>query len=206
VRFRRRREAQRDDADIEAPGWDAIDAALAKLYPGIEPIHVAPGAGPYLGGGVQGISAYAAEGHWHFATYGLSELYVKETSDPETSGFGYEITLRIPRSEGESRPPDWPFVLLERVALTQREGTDYWAGSRLHVGGPIDGEASPLTVLAFTRDSQLGAIDTPNGRLEFLQLVGVTEEEAEQMKQKTTADVLAAMAADNPLLLTRTRD
>lgn len=202
MRLRRRQETQ-PDADVDAPGWDAIDAALAKLYPGIEPFHVAPGAGPYLGGGVQGISAYAAEGHWHLATYGLSELYVKESTDPETSGFGYELTLRIPRSEEESRPPDWPFLLLERVALTQLEGTDYRAGSRLHVGGPIDGEASPLTVLAFTADPQLGTIETPNGRLEFLQLVGVTEEQAEQMKQTTTAGVLAEMAADNQLLVSR---
>jgi suppressor of fused-like protein len=46
-------------------------------------------------------------------TYGLSELYVKETDDPEISGFGYKMTLRIPRDELEDRPPDWAFVLLE---------------------------------------------------------------------------------------------
>ena len=193
---------EQSDADVEAPGWDAIDAALSKLYPGTEPVHVAPGLGPYLGGGVQGVSAYPAEGHWHLVTYGLSELYVKESANLGVSGFGYELTFRIPRREEQDCPADWPFRLLEKVAITQHEGTDYRAGSRLHVGGPIDGERSQLTVLAFTVDSELEPIETPNGRLEFLQLVGVTEEEAQLMKQSTTADVLAAIAEENPRLVT----
>jgi suppressor of fused len=191
-----------DDADVEAPGWDAIEAALAKLYPGIEPFHVAPGPGPYLGGGVQGISAYPAEGLWHLVTYGLSELYVKESANLEESGFGYELTFRIPRHEEQDRPPDWPFTLLENVAITQLEGTDYRAGSRLYVGDPIDGDRSRLTVLAFTADLDLEPIETPNGRVEFLQLVGITEEEAELMRQSTTADRLAALARVNPHLIT----
>jgi suppressor of fused-like protein len=206
MRLRRRRRGHGSDGpDVEAPGWDAIDAALAKLYPRVKPFHVAPGSGPYLGGGVQGISAYPAEGHWHLVTYGLSELYVKESSDLEESGFGYELTFRIPRREQQDRPPDWPFTLLEKVAVTQREGIDYSAGSRLHVGGPIDGEKSRLTVLAFTVDSELEQIETPNGRVEFLQLVGITEEEAELMKRSTTADSLAAMAQENPRLITDPR-
>ena len=203
MRFRRRQRGdESDDADVDAPGWDAIDAALAKLYPGIKPFHVAPGLGPYLGGGVQGISAYPGAGHWHLVTYGLSELYVKESSNLEESGFGYELTFRIPRAEQQNRPPDWSFTLLEKVAITQREGSDYWAGSRLHVGGPIDGAKSQLTVLAFAADAELEPMETPNGRVEFLQLVGITEQEAELMKQSTTADVLAAMARANPHLIT----
>ena len=202
MRIFRRRHSEPPDPSDEAPGWDAIDVVLEARYPGIEPFHVSPGVGPYLGGGVQGISAYPAEGHWHLVTYGLSELYVKETDNPEISGFGYEMTLRIPRDELEDRPPDWAFVLLERVALTQRQGTDYVLGSRLHVGGPIDGEYSPLTVLVFTPDEQLGTITTPNGQVEFLQLVGVTPDEAERMKESSTAEVLAEMATTNPLLVT----
>lgn len=157
---------------------------------------------PYLGGGVQGISAYPAEEHRHLVTDGLSELYVKESSNLEESAFGYEPTFRIPRSEQQDRPPEWPYTLLEKVAITQREGTDYRAGSRLHVGGPIDGEKSQLTVLAFAADSELEPMETPNGRVEFLQLVGITEHEADLMKHSTTADVLAAMASENPHLIT----
>jgi len=43
----------------EAPGWHAIDAALAALYPGVKPFHVGYMPPPALGGtGLQGCSAY----------------------------------------------------------------------------------------------------------------------------------------------------
>jgi Suppressor of fused protein (SUFU) len=61
---------------------------------------------------------------------------------------------------------------------------------------------SRLTVLAFTADSDLEPIETPNGRVEFFQFVGITEEEAELMKQSTTADLLTAMARETPRLIT----
>ena len=53
-----------------------------------------------LGGNdpLDGISVYTAKEpieHWHFVTYGFSELYEKETGDPENSGFGFELTFRL---------------------------------------------------------------------------------------------------------------
>ncbi|MGW2857788.1 hypothetical protein ACWDAZ_40260, partial [Streptomyces sp. NPDC001215] len=76
----------------EASGWDAIDAALAPFYPGITPFHVGyfPPKG-FEGGALQGCSAYPAEGHWHYVTYGLSELYTPgEDDDPDWSGWGFD--------------------------------------------------------------------------------------------------------------------
>src|SRR4051812_23133231 len=99
-------------AETEAPGWDAIEQALARLYPGQEPMHWATKLGVALGDALQGISAYEAADHWHYVTYGLSELFVKESETPETSGFGYEFTLRIARTS--DAPPAWPAGLLER--------------------------------------------------------------------------------------------
>lgn len=83
-----------------APGWDAIDAALARLYPGVEPWHVAPDVPTRLGGDdpLHGISAYRRDDpvpHWHLVTYGMSELYEKVSDDPDYSGWGFELTLRV---------------------------------------------------------------------------------------------------------------
>ncbi|MEU6370833.1 suppressor of fused domain protein [Streptomyces sp. NPDC046931] len=66
------------------------------------------------------------------------------------------------------------------------------------------GEVPPtgLTVFAFTADPQLGTIDTPNGKVTFLQAVGVTAEEKGAMTDSSTAQVLQALAAGNPLLVT----
>jgi len=33
--------------------------------------------------------------HWHIVGYGMSELYAKETDDPEESGWGFELTFRV---------------------------------------------------------------------------------------------------------------
>jgi hypothetical protein len=45
-------------------------------------------------------------------------------------------------------------------------------------------------------------MQTPNGRLTFLQLVGVTAAEKERMVASSTSAVLAELAAANPLLVT----
>src|SRR3954447_25848966 len=86
-----------------ALGWGGIDAALAKVYgPGEPPYHYGTLLSAALGGQdpLQGISVYQRERpvpHWHYATYGFSELYEKESDDPEYSGFGFELTFRLAR-------------------------------------------------------------------------------------------------------------
>lgn len=63
-----------------APGWDAITGVFDTLYPGIEPVHIGYTPGLAFGSGLQGCSAYRASDHWHYITYGLTELWSK---DPE---------------------------------------------------------------------------------------------------------------------------
>ena len=128
------------------------------------------GIGAPRGPGLYGLSAYDAGDHWHFVTLGLSELWTKESEDPEVSGFGYELTMRTShRGEG---PPDWTINLLNRLAELVFQGTDLGPGHTLDPGGSITGEStSDLTGLAFVPDPQLGSISTPNGSLHFVQVV-----------------------------------
>jgi hypothetical protein len=86
----------------DAPGWAAIDARLAELYPDIEPKHYGTQHRFALGGPdpLDGVSFYQrAEPvpHWHIIGYGMSELYAKETDNPDESGWGLEFTFRIAR-------------------------------------------------------------------------------------------------------------
>ena len=57
---------------------------------------------------IYGISIYRAEDppHWHFVTYGFSELYSKESDDPAVSGWGFELTFRLVRGEEVTYVPD----------------------------------------------------------------------------------------------------
>lgn len=163
---------------------------------------------------LQGCSAYAADGHWHYVTYGLSELYLPEPGDDRTvSKWGFEFSFRL-AAEGQEPAPEWPFRVLNRLANFVNEGRLAVAppGTRINLGGPITGHpdvaAAPtteLTTFAVALDPQLGAIDTDNGRVAFLLLVGVTDAERDAMMASSTATVLETLAVGNELLVTDVR-
>jgi hypothetical protein len=181
------------DPDAPAPGWDAITEHVERLYPNTKPVHMGTGRGVALGDALDGISAYQGAGWWQYVTYGLTEVFTKESDDPKVSGWGYELTMRIPRTEGN--PPEWPFgVLLSLAKLTQGQGMVFGQGHRLQTGHPLAGLPTRLTAVAFTLDPLLGAIDTPHGRMEFLLVVGITDEELSQMKASSTATGLEQIA------------
>ena len=177
------------DAVIPAPGWDAITEHVDRVYPGIAPFHMAPARGVALGDALDGISAYRGADFWHFVTYGLTEVFAKKSDDPNVSGWGYEIHHANRAYRGD--PPQWPFgVLLSLAKLTQAEGRVFGQGHRLQTGHRLAGLPTRLTAVAFTLDPLLGAIDTPNGRMEFLLVVGITQDELNRMKASSTAEVL----------------
>jgi len=196
----------------DTPGWDAINAALAPLYAGQEPRHYGT-ALPYTLGGqdpLDGISVYWADApvpHWHYITYGFSELYAKESSDAGTSGYGFELTFRLAASVGEhagSTPPVWPLNLLQNLArYVFGSGNVFEDGHHLDANGPIALETDTrLCHLAFIADPQLPARDTANGHLQFLQLVGLTDEEMEAIRRWSTRGVLQALQPAMPLWIT----
>jgi hypothetical protein len=224
VRFRRRSRptaqpqpgppSDAADDDDAAPGWDAIDAALRSRYGDQEPRHVGYVPPAAFSTNLQGCSAYQADDHWHYVSYGLSELYHPGPhDDPEVSGWGFELSLRVPRADGDGpgdQAPGWPFTMLNELAKhVNGNRVPLAPGDRIDLGAPVtgyphtpDGPPTGLTVFALTVDPQLGTIDTPNGRLTFLQAVGVTPLEKERMLAETTAAVLDDLARANALLIT----
>lgn len=194
-----------DDQELPRPGWDAITDAFAAIYPGLQPVHIGYTPGLAFGSGLQGCSAYRAADHWHYVTYGLTELWDKDPdTEPAISGWGYEFTMRAP-FQADDAPPTWPFVLLEQVAKTSNQhGTLYDVGHRIDIRQPVTGQnGTALTALAITLDPQLpDPVPSPNGAFAMLQIVGITAEELARMKTSSTDEVLEELAADNPLLVT----
>lgn len=195
-----------------APGWDAIDAACSALYGAQQPTHVGYWPPRLLSANLQGCSAYAALDHWHYVTYGLSELYIPERNDdPEYSGWGFELTMRVVREPAEPSPPAWPFTILNEVAnYVNTRSVILAPGRRINfrvavTGHPRVGDAPPtqLTAFAIALDPQLGRIETPSGRVEFLQLVGITGAELDEMGSTSTRAVLARRQAGDPLMVLR---
>jgi hypothetical protein len=193
------------DQDAPAPGWDAITNVFASLYPAVEPKHVGYQPGLAFGSGLQGCSAYRAVDHWHYVTYGLTELWEKEAdSEPSVSGWGYEFTMRVPLHDDDT-PPRWPFALLEQLAKTSNQhGAYYGAGHRVDMRQPVTGQPdTALTALAITHDPQLpDPISSPNGSFTLLQIVGITAQELAHMKATSTSAVLNELSTANPLLVT----
>jgi suppressor of fused-like protein len=198
-----RKGKHREPPDDQAPGWDAIDAAMKAVHGDVQPVHKGLVPGVAFGSPLQGVSAYAAAGHWHFVTYGLTELFGKESDVAEISGLGYELTMRVPRA-GDDPPPNWTFELLANVAAAARAGHDFAVGHRLRLGGPITGEPEcVMEAVAFISDPSLPVwTSSAHGSFEFYELVGITPDELAEMQASSTAEVVGRLAESNPLLIT----
>ncbi|MFC9897840.1 suppressor of fused domain protein [Nocardia sp. NPDC127579] len=141
--------------------------------------------------------------HWHYISYGMSELYSKDSSDPETSGWGFEFTIRVAMRQGETQPPMWPAGLLQTLGRYVFQ-TEKWfeAGHTMKASGPIGRDDSAIVAMTFTIDPELGEIETPHGSVEFLQVVGLTLDEFEAARGGNAASVLQFLANRLPLHVT----
>ena len=82
-----------ENKEMKAEGWDAITSECERVYPAQKnPKHYGTLISWQLGGKdpLDGISIYDGGDYWHFVTYGLSELYEKESDDKDISGYGID--------------------------------------------------------------------------------------------------------------------
>jgi suppressor of fused-like protein len=193
--------------DPEAPGWDAIDRALLALYADA-PQHFGTIHKHAMGGPdpIDGISVYRRDApgpHFHLVTYGFSELYRKETAAPERSGYGFELTFRVARAPNDE-PPFWAISLLQNIArYVFKTGHVFGPGHYMNANGPIASQQkTDLQAVFFALDPELAPIETPHGRVVFLQVIGVTLDELTLARASSSDVVLSALRARNPLLVT----
>ncbi|HWO21991.1 MAG TPA: suppressor of fused domain protein [Kofleriaceae bacterium] len=199
------------DAGERAPGWDAIDAALAPIYGDVEPLHYGTVIPYALGGNdpLHGISVYRRETpvpHWHFVTYGFTDLFDKETDDPEVSGFGFELTLRLARDPAGvgDEPPSWALNFLQNLGrYVFGTGNRFALGHKMGLNGPIALEHdTQITAVCFAEDPELGEFTSEHGAARFLQVVGITDDEYALVQEWSTAGLLEVLARRLPSLVT----
>lgn len=198
-----------EDREVEARGWNAIDEALKPLYGRQEPLHWGALIPYFLGGEdpLQGISAYRHDGppaHWHLVTFGFSELYEKESDNPDRSGWGFELTFRLARAPGEEQPPSWAMNFLQNLGrYVFKSCNPFGVGHHMDLNGPIALEHDTrIRAMLMAADPQLPAINTPNGALEFVQVVGITVDELHAAMAWNSVGMTRLLAANNPLLVT----
>lgn len=167
-----------------SPGWQAIDDAFEKLYPGQNPDHFGTvmtsraifGGDEYL----DGFSIYnSPKGYKHLVTYGMTVLYGDEDAfGGEWNGWGYEMTIKL--KEKDSKSCMWAIDMMSNLARytykTERffEANQYVKGSgtSLHIGTD-----SLITALLLVNDTEAEPQTSVYGKTEFIQLVGITEAE-----------------------------
>ncbi|MGO1971400.1 MAG: suppressor of fused domain protein [Propionibacteriaceae bacterium] len=180
--YRRRAEAEED----WAPGWDAITEAVDRAHPGVEPAHRATllSARAMFGGPeyLDGVSLYPTEyGTQHLVTYGMSCLYTDpESYGGEFSGWGYEMTMQV--AAGTPEECTWAVSMLGNVARYTWTSKTWFEPYHLMVGRnePIkQGSDSALTGFITVPDPLVPGVDTVHGRLDFLQVVGITQTESD---------------------------
>ncbi len=199
---------QEQDSAPVAVGRNAITDTLAKLYKGRQPRYYA-NPHPWKQGGpdpLDGISVWQrAEPipHWHYVTYGFSEQN-SDKGPHGRSGFGFELTFRLASEPGALEAPMWPIHMLQnlgRYVYQSRNGFQH--GHRLSANGPISlSTPTLLCAMGFSHDLELPPIDTPNGSVEFLQVIGMTAEEEAGAQKWDTRKLLELMLPYMPLWIT----
>lgn len=184
---------EKNEEEIKALGWDAIDNELKRIYPNQpNPKHYASLIKWRLGGPdpLDGISIYDGGDYWHFVTYGLTELYKKESENPEWSGYGMEFTFKLKKEKYENEEAEIKGIchILQQIAkITFTKGELFEAYQYLYTGqtSGIDiNQKSNITGFITIPDNKLNTLNTVNGRVDFVEFIGATDKELLALKNK----------------------
>ncbi|WP_300074505.1 suppressor of fused domain protein [uncultured Ruegeria sp.] len=150
--------------------------------------------------------------HLHFVSYGLSNLYYDEEAvGGEFSGWGFELTFRLALELSElpreaEGVPYWPMGLMQNLARYVFNSQKWFEhGHYIDAKGPIKaGASTDKTAIIFCNDPELAATETPHGRLDFLQMVGINASEfgGLQANDLSAETLIGRKKAGQPLLIT----
>ncbi|MDO4282497.1 MAG: suppressor of fused domain protein [Clostridia bacterium] len=184
---------KKEEEEISALGWDAITAECERAYPNQKnPKHYHPIISYRLGGNdpLDGISVYDGGNYWHFVTYGLSELYDKESDIKEVSGYGMEFTFKLKKDKYENEEDEIRCVcgILQSIArITFSKGELFNSFEYVYTRqteGIDCNRKSNITGFITLPDDTFHEIETPNGKVCFVEFVGVTDRELKAIYNK----------------------
>lgn len=182
---------QPNEEEINTSGWDAITDEFDRIglcqenhYAAIIPWRLG-GPDP-----LDGISVYDGGDYWHFVTFGLSELYDKESDDKEYSGYGMEFTFKLKKAECEDKEEEIRCVCgnLQNIAKITFENNELFLPYEYVYTGQTEGidryQKSKLTGFITIPDPAVNTLSTPNGKVEFVEFIGVCDSELKAIMDK----------------------
>lgn len=179
--------------EINASGWDAITKLCDEVYPNQNnPKHYGTLISWQFGGNdpLKGISIYDGGDYWHFITYGLSELYEKKSNIKNVSGYGMEFTFKLKKDNYENEENEIKCIcgILQSIArITFTKGELFNTYEYLYTGqteGIDCNRKSNITGFITVPDNKFHEINTPNGKVHFVEFIGVTDSELRAIQNK----------------------
>ena len=174
-------------------GMDAIDKEVNRVYPN-ESLYTnyVPMIRWDLGGPdpLDRVTIHDGGDYYKYVTYGLTELYDKESKDQTKSGFGMEFTFKLKKDaykdeEGELKNVAGVLQTLAKGTIVDGEifkPYEFVYTSQTEV---MDTEQKSNIIGFITvPDTELQSLVTPYGRVDFLALIGITAEELQAIRNK----------------------
>ena len=167
-------------------GMEAIDKEVESVYPS-DSLHT-----NYvvlerwdLGGidPLDRVTIHDGGDYYKYVTYGLTELYDKESKDQTKSGFGMEFTFKLKKAAFKDEEKELKNVVgvLQTIARsTILHGEIFKPYEFVYTSQTevMDTEQkSNISGFIIVPDKELESLDTPYGRIDFLAFIGVTKEE-----------------------------
>ncbi|MDA3614348.1 suppressor of fused domain protein [Polluticaenibacter yanchengensis] len=196
----------------DAPGLDAINNREKEIYGAQEPTHLATVVPYELGGEdpLWAINYYISEKqkrHFHYITLGFTNLfYNEEFAEDEVNGFGFELTFRHLPVKKDPEKPHWAanfLTNLSKYVFNSKNGFDDF--HYMSANGPIRLDTKTnITAMVFYTDPEMQELDTPHGKMKFLQIFGITTHEYQDLRNEkyTVEELLNKHRQTNPLLIT----
>ena len=179
------------EEEINTSGWTAIEEEFDRVS--LRKVNHYAAIIPWRLGGpdpLDGISIYDGGDYWHFVTFGLSELYDKESDDKEYSGYGMEFTFKLKKADYEDEEGEIRCICgnLQNIAKVTFNNNELFLPYEYVYTGQTEGidryQKSELTGFITIPDPSVNTLSTPNGKVEFVEFIGVCDRELKAVMDK----------------------
>ncbi len=185
---------------FDQDGETAIERALLAAHPGAQPLRFAnPTPGKHdLAGGLA-ILVEEPVPHWLVVSRGFTELEDKVEEDPDVSGWGFELTCRLP-VRSQDHDFGWVLSWMQNIADYLADNATFLEPYHHMPMYPATSE-DEIAAIVFVDDIELAPTESRNGRLTFLQMVGLTSGEYEALQSWNGPSLVDLIHARDPLFL-----
>ncbi|MBX3198194.1 MAG: suppressor of fused domain protein [Labilithrix sp.] len=186
---------------FDADGETAIARALVAAHRGAAPMRFAARpAGKVEIAGCLAARVEEPTPHWVVVSRGFTELGEKLEEDPELSGWGFELTCRLPARSSDVPELGWVMDWMQRVADDLAARVSFLEPYH-HMEIRPATQRDELAAVVFVEDMRLEPTRSQNGAFYFLQMVGLTRDEYEALHAWDARGLVDLVRERDPLLL-----